>query len=280
MRTIKKIFTRMESHNTLVCCGLDPDVSRLPPEIINLNISKEEKVLSFMKTVIDLTANSVCVYKAQKAFFDILPGGHDVLKEIIDYVHKNHPGLSVIVDCKIGDIDNTMKAYIQNIFGEMKADGVVVNPYMGNDVIEPLAELHEKAIVVLVKTSNPSGAIVQDAILQNGQPLWQYILEVLIAHWNYNNNMIPVLSSTTQVNASELRSIIPVETPILLAGVGAQGGSYADLSKLLNSNKTGVFINSSRGILYPNKLVSWKDDIKEAVINLKNEINKKGGRNE
>ena len=270
----------MQSHNTLACCGLDPDLTKLPQEIATQKISKEEKMFEFLKTVIDLTANSVCAYKAQKAFFDLLPGGHDVLKETISYVHKNHSGLSVIVDCKIGDIDNTMTAYIQNIFGELKADGVVVNPYMGNDVMMPLAELGEKAIVVLAKTSNPSGGIVQDVILHDGQTLWQHILDLVINRWNYNENMIPVLSSTVRVNMSELRSLIPNKMPILLAGVGAQGGDCVDLPKLLNSNKTGVFVNSSRGILYSKGDKPWRDGIKDAAIELKEMLNKEGGRYE
>ena len=270
----------MQTHNTLACCGLDPDLSKLPTEILSQKISNEEKVFEFLKTAIDMTADSVCVYKAQKAFFDLLPGGHDVLKETISYVHKNHQGLSVIVDCKIGDIDNTMTAYIQNIFGKIRADGIVVNPYMGNDVMLPLADLSEKAIVVLVKTSNPSGGIVQDVLLHDGQTLWQHILEILIKRWNYNENMIPVLSSTVRVNMSELRSLIPDKMPILLAGVGAQGGDCIDLPKLLNSNKIGVFVNSSRGILYPKSEKPWRDGIKDAVVSLKEMLNKEGGRYE
>lgn len=278
MKTNEQILKRMKTHDTLLCCGLDPDMKKMPPEIIGRNTFDDEKVLTFLRAVVDVTAPHVCAFKAQKAFFDVLNGGHDVLKELIDYIHTSNPGIPVIVDCKIGDIENTMEAYIQNLFGSLQADGIVVNPYMGDDVMLPLAELADKSIVVLVKTSNPSGGIVQDVVLQDGQPLWRHILSLVVNRWNHNENMIPVLSSTVGLDMEELRAIIPDKMPILLAGVGAQGGSYADLHKLLNSEGTGVFINSSRGILYPQQSQqSWQSAVEKAAVELKKALNKERG---
>ena len=280
MKTIDQIFSRMISNNTLVCCWLDPDLSKIPFEIHEQNISDEEKVFKFLCTVIDITASHVCLYKAQKAFFDILPGGHEVIKSLIAYVHKNYPGLPVVVDCKINDIDNTMLIYIKNIFDSLNADGVVVNPYMGDDTMFPLAELSEKAIIVLVKTSNQKGSVIQDLILENDLPLWRYVLDLVINRWNYNGNMIPVLSSNCECNMAGIRAIIPENMPILLAGVGAQNGNYSSLNLLLNKNKNGVFVNSSRGILYSNTEKPWRLAIENAVIELKESLNKTGGRHE
>ncbi len=275
MKTNEQILKRMKNHNTLLCCGLDPDMKKMPSEIIGKNISDEGKVLAFLRAVVDVTAPHVCAFKAQKAFFDVLNGGHDVLKELIDYIHMSTPDIPVIVDCKIGDIENTMEAYIQNLFGLLQADGIVVNPYMGDDVMLPLIKLADKSIVVLVKTSNPSGGIVQDVVLQDGQPLWRHMLSLVVNRWNHNENMIPVLSSTVGLDMEELRAIIPDKMPILLAGVGAQGGSYADLRKLLNSEGTGVFINSSRGILYPQQSQqSWQGAVEKAAVELKEALNK------
>lgn len=280
MKTVDQIFLRMVSNKTLVCCGLDPDLSKIPLEISEQNISDEEKVFKFIRTVVDITAPHVCLYKAQKAFFDILPGGHEVLRNLITYVHEHHPGLPVVVDCKINDIDNTMLVYIKNIFGSLNADGVVVNPYMGDDTLFPLAELSDKAIIVLVKTSNPKGSLIQDLILENDFPLWKYVLSLVINRWNYNNNMIPVLSSNCDCDMTGIRALIPDNMPILLAGVGAQNGSYSNLPLLLNKNKSGVFVNSSRGILYSNVQKRWRVAIEDAVILLKNNLNKAGGRYE
>lgn len=273
MKTNDQILERMKSHDTLLCCGLDPDLKKMPHEITEKKISDEEKILDFLRTVVDVTASHVCAYKAQKAFFDVLAGGHDVLKKLIDYIHTSHPGIPVIVDCKIGDIENTMAAYVQNLFGSFQADGIVVNPYMGDDVMLPLAEFADKSIVVLVKTSNPSGGIVQDVAIQNGQPLWRHILDLVVNRWNRNANMIPVLSATVGLNMVEIRSLIPDRMPILFAGVGAQGGNLAGLRNLLNSEGIGVFVNSSRDILYPKNQQHWQIAIEEAAVRLKEALN-------
>jgi len=144
---------------------------------------------------------------------------------------------------------------------------------MGDDVVIPLAELVDKSIVVLVKTSNPSSGIVQDVALQNGQPLWHHVLNLVVNRWNCNTNMIPVLSSTVGLNMMEIRSLIPDRMPILLTGVGAQGGNYADLRNLLNSEGIGVFVNSSRGILYSQSQQPWRIAIEEAAVGLKEALN-------
>lgn len=273
MNTINQIWARMRSHNTLVCCGLDPDLRKMPPEILGQATSDEEKVLVFLKTVVDVTAPHVCAYKAQKAFFDLLSGGHDVLKEIIRYIHQSQPGVPVIVDCKIGDTDNTMDAYDANLFGSLQADGAVVNPYMGDDAIMPLAKHEGKAIVILVKTSNPSGGVVQDALLADGRPFWEYVLDLVVNRWNSNGNLIPVVASTVGLDLKYVRSLIPDTMPILFAGVGAQGGSYADLRLLLNSQTTGVFVNSSRGLLYPASREPWRTAIETATVAMKEVLN-------
>ena len=273
MKTNDQILERMKSHNTLLCCGLDPDLNKIPHEIIKRKISNEDKVFEFLQCVVDVTAPHVCAYKIQKAFFDVLVSGHDVLKKIINHIHISYPGIPVIVDCKIGDIKNTMMAYIQNLFGSLQADGIVVNPYMGDDVVLPLAELTNKSIVVLVKTSNSSSGIIQDIVLENGQPLWRYVLDLVVNRWNYNMNMIPVLSSTVELNMEEIRSIVPDRMPILFAGIGAQGGNYIGLHKMLNSEHIGVFINSSRGILYPKEQICWQVAIEKAAIELKEILN-------
>ena len=125
------------------------------------------------------------------------------------------------------------------------------NPYLGDDVMRPFAELPDKAAIVTVKTSNPDAAIVQDVILQDGRPLWKYILELMVNRWNGAGNMIPVIGSTTDIDLSGVREIIPDEMPVLFGGYGVQGGTTKHLRQLLDSERRGVFVNSSRGILYP-----------------------------
>lgn len=269
---------KIKMATSLACVGLDPNLNKMPHSITQRPNSLEDQVYEFIKTVMDRTAQHVCCYKAQKAFFDLHPAGHDLLKGIIQYTHTFHPGLPVFIDCKVGDIDNTMSAYIENLFDHLGADGILVNPYMGSDVLAPLMELKEKAIVVLCKTSNPGGAMFQDVLVtgRTPRPMWQYVLEKVVnpSCFNRNNNMIPVVSSTAGLDMTHVRRLIPNETPILLAGVGAQGGSYDDLGKLLNNEQSGVFVNSSRGILYPYERgdEDWIEKVEDAAIELKNAL--------
>ncbi len=275
-RSLELLRQAMIRNNTLACCGLDPDIDKMPREFFRRkNWSEMFTVRPFLEVVIDLTASHVCCYKVQKAFFDIFPGGHDLLKYTIAYIHTHHPELPVFVDAKIGDVGNTMDIYLRTIFGELDADGVVVNPYLGDDVMWPFAELPDKAAIVTVKTSNPDAAIVQDVILQDGRPLWKYILELTANRWNGAGNMVPVIGSTADIDMSDVRRIIPDEMPVLFAGYGVQGGTTKHLRQLLDSERSGVFVNSSRGILYPYDVqdLRWRDTVVQAVKALQSTLN-------
>jgi orotidine-5'-phosphate decarboxylase len=273
---IQMLDERMKSVDSLVCVGLDPDLNKMPLALTKLKIPPEKKVYLFLTKVVDITAPHVCSFKIQKAFFDRFSQGHRLLKKLCHYIHCNYPGIPVFIDCKIGDIDNTMEAYMDLIFKDYHADGVVVNPYMGDDVLEPFLKDANKTAIVLIQTSNPSAKIVQELKLENGRKLWEEILHLTLKRWNKNKNLILVLSSnTSHVDYALLRDQIPQGVPILLAGIGAQGGNPERLKKLLDDNKRGVFVNSSRGILYPYETVTveWENAVLKAVLALKNEIN-------
>lgn len=265
----------MRKNNSLACCGLDPNITSMPKEITKKKMSPEEKVLVFLETVIENTAEHVCSYKIQKAFFDIFQEGHLLLADTINYVHSNYPKIPVLIDCKIGDTDNTMKVYMDNLFGHLKADGVVVNPYMGDDVVKPFKQLTNKAGVVLVRTSNPTSDIIQTALMHDGKPLWRHVLNLLVNNWNTAGNLIPILSSTASEDITNVREVIPDKMPILLAGMGAQGGKTSIIKPLLDSSGYGVFVNSSRALLYSyNKEdMDWEKKITKAARNFKDLIN-------
>lgn len=274
MNALEVIRRRMKERDTLVCAGIDPNLERMPEEIRSLKASDEEKVFVFLKDYVDVVAPHVCAFKAQKAYFDVFDGGHALLKEVIAYVHEKH-GIPVILDCKIGDIDETMKAYCKNVFDVLQADGVVVNPYMGDDVMLPLAAYADKAIVPLVKTSNPGAAVVQDVMGKDGSPLWETVLKLVMQRWNASKNMVPVIASTQKMDLRAVRAMIGDETLALFAGMGAQGGSSNALGDLLNAQKAGVFVNSSRGLMYPavKEGETWKEAVARAVVGLKEELN-------
>ena len=275
-QVLKLLREAMIRNNSLACCGLDPDITKMPHLITKQRKSKEAKILRFLRGVIDVTGAHVCSYKIQKAFFDIFPAGHELLMETVAYAHERYPEIPLFIDAKVGDIDNTMLAYLQNVFGEVQADGLVVNPYMGDDVLKPFESLDDKAGIVLVKTSNTGGGVIQDILLSDGRPLWLYILELVVTRWNAASNLIPVLSSTVDTDMGEVRRLIPDEMPILFAGFGAQGGSLKHFRQLLNSSDSGVFVNSSRGLLYPypTDARNWQKEVLRATVALKEELNR------
>ncbi|HUD02704.1 MAG TPA: orotidine-5'-phosphate decarboxylase [Candidatus Paceibacterota bacterium] len=274
-RALALLRDAMVSKNTLACVGLDPDLAKMPLSIIGPHASDEVKVSRFLREVIDITGPHICAYKVQKAFFDVFPKGHELLVKVVAYVQEHYPEVMVFVDAKVGDIDNTMDAYLRNIFEEIRADGLVVNPYMGDDVLKPFESLGDKAGVVLVKTSNPGADIVQNIVLSDGRMLWQYMLQLVAERWNRGSNLIPVLSSIADADLSGVRQVIPDDMPILFAGYGVQGGSLDHFRQLLDSTGRGVFVNSSRGVLYPYDPAEteWRQKILDAVIELKETLN-------
>lgn len=272
----QKLDRAMINANSFVCVGLDPDITKIPLSIIKTSSNTEDCVYNFLTQIIDITAPYACSFKLQKAFYDQFDLGHDLLRKTVAYIHENHPGIPAFIDCKIGDTDNTMKAYMYLLFEDIKADAVVINPYMGDDVLEPFIQDKNKVGILLIQTSNPNAKIVQELALSNGKKLWEQMLDFAIGRWNKNKNLILVLSSNTDTqDYAAIREKIPQDMPILLAGIGAQGGNPAILKQLLNKNGRGVFVNSSRGILYPYNRSDeqWKDAVLKAVIELKEALN-------
>jgi orotidine-5'-phosphate decarboxylase len=272
----QKVDNRILKSNSMVCVGLDPDLSKMPSALSQKYTNAEELTFEFLKRVIDITASHACSFKLQKAFYDYLDHGHTVLRDTVAYIKQNYPDIPVFIDCKIGDTDNTMKTYMTLLFDDIKADAVVINPYMGDDVLEPFMQDARKAAIVITQTSNPNAKVVQELELKNGKKLWQEMLDLTLDRWNVNNNLIVVVSSNSKSsNLSEIRARIPQEVPILLAGIGLQGGDPKILKGLLNENGRGVFVNSSRGILYPyeKENTEWEKAILNAVIELKDGLN-------
>ena len=275
-KAVELLRRAMVRNNSLACCGLDPDISKMPTSLTELCGPEEVKVSLFLREIIDLTGPHICAYKVQKAMFDRFHAGHKLLVDTVAYAHERYPDVPVFIDAKVGDIENTMAAYLGNVFDDVRADGLVVNPYMGDDVLRPFASIPDKAGIVLVKTSNPGANIVQDVLLQDGSPYWMYILKLVAQRWNEAANLIPVLSSTTDTDMTDVRKLIRDEMPILFAGFGAQGGTLKQFRQLLDSTGGGVFVNSSRGILYPYNPTEakWRQSVEGAVIEFKETLNK------
>jgi orotidine-5'-phosphate decarboxylase len=232
---------------SLLCVGLDPDPRRYPAELRNSGLSVQEQTWEFLQAVVRQTDAFACAFKAQKAFFDALPDGQELLAKLIRFVKDVAPGRPLFVDCKVGDIENTMEAYFGNLFGGLNADGIVVNPYMGADVLAPFARTPGRVGLVLVKTSNPGAAEMQEIRMHDGRPLWRHVLD-LTSRYNTLGNLVPIVSCEIVSDPVGLEGYWPHGGIVLAAGYGAQSGNLLPSPSAITHV---VFVNSSRAILYP-----------------------------
>ncbi|MBI2018874.1 orotidine-5'-phosphate decarboxylase [Candidatus Daviesbacteria bacterium] len=219
---------------------------------------------SLIQKVVDQTHDIVCTYKTNSAFFEAdSAAGWESLKRIIQHIKTNYPDIPIILDAKRGDIGNTNEAYAKAIFDELGVDAVTVSPYLGKESLAPFLERADKGIFVLVKTSNEGAGEFQD-LTTEGKPLYQVVAEH-VKEWNTNNHLAVVVGATYPEELSKVRRIVG-DMPILVPGIGAQGGDLEQTIKNgLDSNKQGLIISSSRSIIFaPNP--------KEAALTLHSRI--------
>lgn len=213
-----------------------------------LCVGLDSSDLSLIQKVSDATDDLVCAYKINSAFFEAEgASGWESLKKIIQHITKNYPDVPIILDAKRGDIGNTNEAYVKAIFDNLGVDAVTVSPYLGKESLQPFLERMDKGIFVLVKTSNPGAGEFQDLNI-DGKSLYQIVAEH-VASWNTTGNCGVVVGATYPEELSKVRHIVG-DIPILIPGIGAQGGDLeAALKNGLDSKKQGLIINSSRGII-------------------------------
>ncbi|UDQ97557.1 orotidine-5'-phosphate decarboxylase [Lentisphaerota bacterium WC36G] len=267
MTFIEKLTKIWEKNNSLVCVGLDPDIDKLPACLKE----KDFPIFEFNKAIIDATADIVCSYKPQAAYYQ--GQNADVeLKMTIDYINENYPEVPVILDVKRGDIGSTSEMYAREAFIRYNADAATLNPYMGTDTLKPFLDYADKGSVILCRTSNPSSCELQELIADDAE-IYKHVAKLSNTKWNYNNNVMLVIGATFPGELKTVREICP-EIPFLVPGVGAQGGDVeAVLKNGLDANGYGLVINSSRGIIYADSSENFAQGARNATIELNNLIN-------
>ena len=244
MNFINKLSAAWTANDSLLCVGLDPDVSRLPPSLRN----EPDGIFTFCTAIIDATADLACSFKPQIAYFAAL-GAERQLEDICRYLRNNYPHIPLILDAKRGDIGATATQYAREAFERYGADAVTVNPYMGSDSIEPYMEWEERGVIVLCRTSNPGGSDLQFMNV-DGTPLYQHVARLVAEKWNRNGQCALVVGATFPDELAQVRAIVG-DMPLLVPGIGAQGGDVAaTVAAGRSANGTGMMINSSRAILY------------------------------
>ncbi len=242
--THQQLFENIVAKRSFLCVGLDPETAKLPPHLL----SCDDPVFEFNKGIIDATHSYAVAYKPNVAFYECLgTDGWKALSSTLDYIKDNYPDIFVIADAKRGDIGNTSKMYAKAFFENMSFDAVTVAPYMGADSVTPFLSYPGKWVVLLALTSN-KGADDFQYHNEEGMRLFEKILSVS-QHWGNPDNLMFVAGATRASMLKDIRRIIP-ENFLLVPGVGAQGGSLAEVAEYGMTSKCGLLVNSSRGIIY------------------------------
>lgn len=266
--------SRWTAANSLLCIGIDPEPGRYPSPLAD----DPDRAFAFGKAIVDATAEYACAFKPQIAHF-AAQGAEAALVRLIAHIHAAHPGIPVILDAKRGDIGSTAQHYASEAFDRYRADAVTANPYLGGDSLAPYLERAERGVVVLCRTSNPGAADLQDLPVAGTdgrtRPLYQRVAEKAARDWNHNGNLSLVVGATWPAQLGEVRAIVGSSVPLLVPGIGAQGGDLeAVLKHGLNADRTGLIISSSRAILYASSGADFAEAAARAARETRDAINR------
>ncbi|HEX4775115.1 MAG TPA: orotidine-5'-phosphate decarboxylase [Candidatus Saccharimonadales bacterium] len=274
MGFLDKLAGAWEKNDSLLCVGLDPDMAKLPPHLQTV----DSPYFTFNKEIIDATADLVCAFKPNSAFYEARgAAGIEELNLTCEYIRENHPDIPIILDFKRGDIGNTNNYYATFAFDYLGVDAVTVQPWAGHESLQLFLDYKDKGIIVLDRTSNSGSGEFQD-LLVDGQKLYLKVAQNVKNEWNANGNCQLVVGATYPKEMTEIRQLMGDEMVFLVPGLGAQGGEAGDFVKAgVNSRGNGLIINSSRAILYASSGPNFAEVARAEAIKARAEINKYRG---
>jgi len=247
MTFIQMLAAAWQKNNSLLCVGLDPDPAKFPTHLHG----RDDAIFAFCADIVDATADLVCAFKPQIAYF-AAHRAEDQLEALIAHIHAKHPGIPVILDAKRGDIGSTAEQYAIEAFERFQADAVTVNPYMGRDSVAPYLAWPKKGVILLCRTSNAGGSDLQFLDV-GGEKLYERVARLTSHEWDTTGQCALVVGATFPAEIARVREIVG-DMPLLVPGIGAQGGDIeATVRAGRTANGTGLMINSSRAILYAGK---------------------------
>jgi orotidine-5'-phosphate decarboxylase len=261
-----RLRRRWDSSGSLLCVGLDPDRTRLPRPLRR----HPQPLLALCREVADATADLVCAFKPQFAHF-AAAGAEDELAALVAHLHDAHPDVPVILDAKRGDIGSTAQHYAVEVFDRYGADAVTVNPYLGGDALAPFLKRGDRGVFVLCRTSNPGGADLQ-ALDVGGRPLFEHVARRVATDWNPHGQTGLVVGATVPAELARVRSVAG-DLPILVPGVGAQGGdARAAVRSGVTADGTGLLISSARAIVHASARADFAAAARAAAMSTREEI--------
>ncbi len=266
MSAVEKLRNKQEKNKSLICLGLDLDPKRMPADY-----AKSIKgMYEFTMRIVEATSDLVCAYKPNMAFFENRgPEGLSLLRSIIERMPEDMP---VIIDGKRGDIGNTASFYAEALYDKLKADWVTLNPYMGYDSMRPFLEYKDKGVFVLCLTSNPGSKDFQHLNV-DGKPLYKVVAEK-VDYWNKDGNLGLVVGATQPEELRDIRAVAG-DMPILIPGVGAQGGSLEKAVMFGTNNfRKMALINVSRSVLYASKEMDFAQRARQELRKLNDTVSR------
>lgn len=265
---LKKLETKW-LEDKFVCVGLDSDLKRIPRSIKG---KPGERILNFNKKIIDSTSDLVLAYKPNSAFYEAQgPEGIQALKKTVEYIHNKDSGILVILDAKRGDIGSTNEGYVKFAFDYLDSDAITLHPYLGKESLMPFLKMKNKGNIILVKTSNPGSSEIQN-LDSNGKPLFLKLVRNIVNDWDEFRNVAIVAGATYPNELSMIRKAAPL-IPILIPGIGAQGGNTKKTIKAgRDKNNKGIIVNSSRDIIFASSEKDFADVARKKVQELNKQI--------
>jgi orotidine-5'-phosphate decarboxylase len=272
---LDKVRSRWHDGRTLLCVGLDLELERLPTARETNGV--EEAFYRFNAAIVDATADLVCAYKPNAAFYERHgAAGWNALARTIAYVHANHPDVPVLLDAKRGDIGPTARAYADAIFDGLNADAVTLHPYLGGDALQPFLRRADRGCFILAHTSNPGAVEFQDLTVRGAdgaeEPLYLAVARTVARQWNVNGNCALVVGATYPEQLRAVREAVG-DLPLLIPGIGAQGGDLAAVVGAgQDSQGAGLLISASRSITYASGGADFAEAARHTAQRLRDEI--------
>jgi orotidine-5'-phosphate decarboxylase len=262
------LIQQIKAKKSFLCIGLDTDITKIPVHLL----AQPDPIFAFNKEIIDATADLCVAYKPNLAFYESMgAAGWESLRKTMEYIPSH---CFTIADAKRGDIGNTSSMYAKTFFDPSAAgfnfDSVTVAPYMGSDSVTPFLAYENKWVILLALTSNEGAKDFQFDAFENGEKVFERVL-TKSSQWGTDQNMMYVVGATRGEAFAAIRKLVP-EHFLLVPGVGAQGGSLADVCKYGINKDCGLLVNSSRAIIYASNANDFANQARAAALLVQQEM--------
>ncbi len=257
------LIEQIKVKKSYLCIGLDSDIAKIPAHLLQ----EEDPVFAFNKAIIDATHDLCVSYKINTAFYEARGlSGWETMQKTLSYIPEN---LFTIADAKRGDIGNTSTQYAKAFFEAMSFDSITVAPYMGKDSVQPFLAFDGKWTIVLGLTSN-EGAYDFQTLSCGDERLFEKVIRT-VSEWGTPENLMFVIGATKAEQLADIRKIIPNHF-LLIPGVGAQGGSLADVSRYGLNKDGGILVNVSRQVIFASQGLDFAEKARTEAAKLQSEM--------